>query len=201
MILQAGKTSFKLSFSFIALVVLMILFHEEKIIVLSLISSFIHESGHLSFMYLFGDSVKSVELTFFGMRIDKNLSTNLSYKKDIVIALGGILFNLLFAVISYIVYCASNLRYFLILAAVNFVIAIINSFPVSVLDSGKALRCGLLLYLSKESADKISDCISYLFILIFAVFSVFYFIFYNVNISLLAVNLYLIFITILKKRS
>ena len=201
MILQAGKTRFKLSFSFIALIVLMILFYEEKIIVLSLISSFIHESGHLSFMYLFGDSVKSVELTFFGMRIDKNSSTNLSYKKDIIIALGGIIFNLAFAVVCYIIYAAYRLRCFLILSAVNLVIAAINSFPVSMLDTGKALRCCLLLHFSKESADKVSDLISLIFIIVFSAFSVLYFVFYNVNISLFAINIYLILITILKKRS
>lgn len=201
MILQAGKTSIKLSFSFIALTVLMLLLREEKIILLSLLSSFIHESGHLLFMYLFGDSVKRIELSLFGMRIDKRTAVNISYKKDIAVALGGILFNLVFAVISYITYSISDSEFFLILSAINIIIAVVNSFPVSALDFGKALRCFLHLYLSEESAEIISDRISNVFILVFSSFSVLYSVFYGVNISLSAVNIYLIIITILKKRS
>lgn len=201
MILQFGKTRLKLSFSFVALTALMIIICEERIVISSLLSSFIHEFGHLFFMYISQDVPCNVEFTLFGMRIDKKGCANISYEKEIIIALGGIIFNILSAFVSFIVHISSNSEFFLVLTVVNLIVAVVNSFPVAVLDCGRAIRYALIIKTGKENSEKYTDFISKIFVFIFTIVSLVYFIVYGINISLFAINIYLVSITIIKKWS
>ncbi len=201
MIFQIGKTRLRLSFSFVALIVLMIILCEERVVLYSLVSSLIHESGHLFIMCILGDVPKNVELTLFGMRIDRAGNIILSYKKEIFIALGGIIFNIVFALLCLALYKIYELPDFLVVSVVNLIIAAVNSFPVSVLDCGRAVKSAFFAVKSRETSEKITENISYIFIVVFAVISTIYIAFYGVNISLIAINLYLFFITIIKKWS
>ena len=81
MIFHIGKTEFKLTFSFVALLGIMVIVCEEKIVIYSLLSSVIHESGHLLFMYLFKTPPEKIELSLFGIRIDRTEKVCISYKK------------------------------------------------------------------------------------------------------------------------
>ena len=196
-----GKTVFRLSFSFVALIVVMVILCEDKIIIYSLISSLIHESGHLFFIFLLGDAPKRIELAAFGMRIDRADKPCISYKKEIFIALGGILFNLIICMFCLIINSIRANKILIELAVINAVITVINSFPVSDLDFGKALRFVLLIYTNKETSDRYADAVSFCFVCIFTALAVLYIVFYGVNISLIAINLYLILITVKKKWS
>lgn len=201
MIIEIGKTSFNLKFSFVALIVTMMLVCDEKIVLVSLISSLVHESGHLLFMYLTGVVPKCVEFSLFGMRIDRNVSSNLSYKNEFLIATGGIIFNLIFSALCYIIYIINENMLFLLITAVNIMIVIINSFPVGVLDFGRALRYILLMYFDGKKSEKLLNIISYVFVIIFSLITAVYCIIIGFNISLITLTAYLIFITIIKKWS
>lgn len=201
MTIETGRTSYKLSFSFIAFTVLMMLLLDEKIVFLSLCSSIVHECGHLFFIFAVGDKPKTVELTLFGMRIDRKESANLSYKKEALIASGGIIFNLIFALCCYIIYCVVGKEIFIMLTVVNIVIMLINSIPVHVLDFGRVLRYILLLHFDSEKCEKILIWLSYIFVGIVSAITVLYCIFINMNFSLIAVTLYIISITVIKKWS
>ncbi|MBE6774748.1 MAG: hypothetical protein E7543_00985 [Ruminococcaceae bacterium] len=201
MIFFIGTTKIKLSFSFVAFIVLMIMLCEENIVLLSLVSSFIHECGHLFFMFLSGDMPQSISFTPFGIRIDKANSSVVSYKKEALIALGGIIFNIFFSVLFFILYLCLGVNKFLILSAVNTVIAAVNAFPVSVLDCGRALRYALIVLKDDASAEKYADTVSSVFIALFTGATVAYTLFLGANISLIGINLYLIFITVIKKWS
>ncbi len=202
MILSVGKTKFKLSFSFVALIVLMIIVCDEKVVLYSLTSSLVHESGHLFFMCASGDKPDTVVFTLFGMRIDRAADVAaLSYKKELLIALGGIIFNSAFAGICFVAYLISGSYDLLMLSAVNLVVVAVNSLPVYVLDCGRAVRYALLICTEKEKSEKYADAVSDAFIIIFTVASIGYFLAFGVNISLFCINLYLIFITLIKKWS
>lgn len=201
MIFRVGNVTVRLSFYFVALLVIMIILCNEKIIIYSLLSSLIHESGHLFFMCFFKDAPNRVELTLFGMRIDRVNKSSISYKKEIFIALGGIIFNLTFSAVCIVIYAAFGNVVFTEIAAINLIIAAVNSFPVSVLDAGRAVRYALLINKSKEKSEKYADTVSHCFVSVFTVTSVVYLYYYGINLSLIAINVYLIFITIIKKWS
>lgn len=194
-------TKLKLSFSFVALIVLMIILCDESVVLCSLAASLIHECGHLFFMYIFADIPKYIEFSLFGMRIENKPDSVVSYRSELLVSLGGIVFNMIFAAIGFVLYNVFSLYYFAVFSAVNIVVALVNSFPVSVLDCGRAVRCFILMYCKTDKWEKYAELISKGFVLIFIVVSLLYFCYCGFNISLLAINLYLILITIIKKWS
>ncbi len=198
MIFRLGNTKIKLSFSFVALTVTMILICNEKIVLCSFLSSFIHEFGHLFFMIISGERPEKIEMTLFGMRISRTEKNCTSYKNEILIALGGIVFNFIFAVLFFVMFKLYGIYVFLIISTVNIIVAVVNSFPVSSLDLGRAIRYTLKY---KEINELYFSIISYAFTLVFVAFSAVYTVMYGINISLFAINLYLIFITVIKKWS
>ncbi len=198
MIFHFGSTKVSLSFSFVALTVTMILVCNEEIVLCSFLSSFIHECGHLFFMHLTGEKSESIEMSVFGMRISRGENSGVSYKNEILISLGGIIFNLAFAVIFFSAYKLSENNLFLIIGTVNIIVATVNSFPVEALDLGRALRYVMLYREISESRFRVISCA---FTVLFVFASAFYMSVYGLNISLSVVNIYLIFITVIKKWS
>ncbi len=198
---ETADTSFRISFSFIAFVVLMMLLCDEKIVFISLCSSVFHETGHMLFIYFVGDKPKAVELTLFGMRIDRTDHSIFSYKKEALIAAGGIIFNLIFALCCYIIFLTTKNKILFILAVVNIVIASINSVPVRILDAGRIIRCLLLSRFDNEKSETIVDYISYISVILLSAVTLIYCIFVNINFSLIAVTIYILSITLIKKWS
>ncbi len=201
MILRIGRTRLKISFSFVALIAIMVMLCDERIVLCSLLSSLIHESGHLFFMLLSGDAPKNIEMSLFGFEIDRSNKVRLSYKKEMLISLGGIIFNMIFSIFSLIIYNLSQSEEAFLFSGINFVVAAVNAFPVSVLDCGQTVKYFLLLHFDSEKSEKYAECISVVFTLIFTASSFIYLLLLGVNISLVAVNIYLIIINVLKKWS
>lgn len=200
MTVEFGSAELRLRFSFAAIVTLMLLFCDEKIVLMSLFSSLIHESGHLILMCLFGEKIHYVELSLFGMRIEKQ-SSLLSYGKEALIAMGGIILNFLFSLFGFVMYLASKSTDFLFFAVVNGFIALINMIPVKVLDFGRCIHAVLSGRYEEEKSERIMDVLSIACTLILCVICVIYCIMVKVNLSLIAVTVYLCIITFKKKWS
>ena len=100
MTLIVNETRYKIDFTFALTVTLMLLLCSEETVIISLLSSGLHEMGHLILMFIFRQRVVSVTFGAFGVRIDRQLSQNLSYKKEAIIAFGGIMINFLIAILS-----------------------------------------------------------------------------------------------------
>ena len=101
-------------------------------------------------MFIFNQKVISVTFGSFGVRIERQLTQSLSYKKEAVIALGGIGVNFVIASLSAIHYLLYGSDFTFKLSAVNVIIALFNMIPIDTLDMGRVLRYTLL-------------CIKYLF--------------------------------------
>lgn len=198
MIFQICNISIRIAFSFVTLIVTMALVCDEKIIFYSVLSSMIHECGHLFFMCILDEKPSKIEFMLFGMRISRSESRSASYKNEILIALGGIIFNCICSVLLFTAFKISGKSDLLIISLVNIIVAAVNSFPVPSLDLGRAIR----YYLEyNEINESYFTVISYAVTFLFAFFSAIYMVLYGINISLIAVNMYLIFITVIKKWS
>ncbi len=199
MTVRTEKTIFELSFSFAALLTVMLLLCDEGVVLLCLLSSFFHEGGHLFFMYLFGDVPEKISLGAFGMRIERR--SFLSCKKEAIVALGGIIFNLVLCCVSAVGYMLTASRYALELIAVNGFVAMLNSIPVGVIDMGRAVECILMSRLTAEKACRIMGIISTVSVVLFTLAFFAYTGYFGFNFSFTAVTIYLIFITIIQKWS
>lgn len=200
MIVDLPAFQLRIRFSFAAVITVMLLFSEEKIVLMSLFSSLIHESGHLLLMLYYGDRINYVELGIFGMRIEKE-GTVLSYKKEALIAMGGIILNLICVIISVVGFLLTEKEDFVIFALVNGFIALINMLPVKILDFGRCLISLLNEKYGEEKSVRITQMLSAAFTLIFSLACIAYCIFIRLNFSFIAVTLYLNIITFKKKWS
>ena len=61
----------KISFSFFALVLLMLSFDNSSILLVSLISSLFHELIHIVFIFLFGGKISELSLSLLGGKIQR----------------------------------------------------------------------------------------------------------------------------------
>lgn len=201
MTLIVGSTRYRIDFTFSLTVTLMLLFCQGDTVILCLVSSLLHETGHLMLMHLFRQKVLTVTLGAFGMRIDRHFSTEISYKKEAIIAFGGIGVNLLVAFISGLYYYLKGTDFCLRLAAVNIFIALFNMIPVDTLDIGRVLRYTLLCFYDEGKSHKILYTVSVLSVNVLALLCLIYSIRLSVNPSLIAVTVYLYVITLFKKWS
>lgn len=199
MIAEIGRTRIRLSFSFAATVTLMLYLCDEGVVLTTLSASLFHEAGHLFFLRAFGEIPTDIEFSAFGMRITRPPHSALSYKKETVVALGGIIFNLFAAALCSAFFSAEKSNPLSLATPVNIIVAAVNSLPNRYLDAGRALYYLLLGTVSQETAERILDTVSYAFTLLLFLFWLFFSLFVKVNISLSAVTLYLVLITFKRK--
>ena len=201
MTLIVKDTKYKVDFTFSLTVTLMLLLCKEETVIISLLSAMLHETGHLLFMFLFHQRVHSVTFGCFGVRIDREFSSSLSYKKEALIALGGIMVNFIIAISGTIYYHLYGSVFSLKLTAVNIIIALFNMIPLDTLDMGRVLRYTLLYCTDENKCDRILNVISIVFVNLLAGICFIYSLFIGFNLSLIATTVYLYVITLFKKWS
>ena len=200
MTVEIGRTKLHLRFSFVLLITLMLLLCEERVVLMSLFASCIHETGHLILMLISGDKINYIELGLFGMRIERQ-GTMLCYKKEALCAMGGIAVNVLAAVVSSVLYISTDNAGYILFSIVNGFVAAVNMIPVRILDFGRFIHLLLCEKKGIMKADEIIDRVSFVFALILNGFCVIYCIVIGPNISFIAVTVYLDIITFRKKWS
>lgn len=196
--LELKRTRIEFSISFVILVTLMLIFFDEKIVLLSIASSLIHECGHLLAIRLCGEKIERVVFGAFGLRIERCAFTRVSYKSEVLIALGGIAvnFSAFFLSLFFFLFCESETV--LIFGIINLFVGLFNSVPVCSLDMGKALLSLLKAKRNEEEAERTANGISAAFTLCFLCFTVVYCVIIGLNFSLIIVGLYLLSETELK---
>lgn len=145
------------------------LFSAEKILYLLLFSS-VHELSHLIALLLVGGKADSIKLSFYGIAL--KYSCKISRIREFAVIIAGPL---------------ANLVLFLFLNDdINFMLFLINIFPVYPLDGGRILD--LFSY-------RLSSLTSKIFLIILILVSLYLIIFYK-SFSLFLISVYLIFYSI-----
>lgn len=201
MTLIAGNTRYRIDFTFALTVTLMLLFCHRETVILCLISSTLHEAGHLILMYVLEQRVLTVTFGAFGIRIDRQCTSAVSYKNEAIIAFGGIGINLLTATVSALYYMFSGCSFTLRLTAVNIFIALFNSIPIDTLDMGRVLRYTLLSLYDEIKCSTVLNVLSAVTVNMLLLTTIIYSIKFTVNPSLIAVTVYLYVTTLFKKWS
>lgn len=194
MTVDFGRTKLKIGFSFFLVASLMLLLSDSKIALMCFLSSAAHELGHLFMMLVFSQRLRLISFGAFGIRIEKDESVFQSYRRQALVALGGVFVN-------FIICSAAALYYFLFksldaaaLFFVNVFIAALNLMPAKSLDAWNALHCAFMLRMSEQKALRTLSVISAVTVIAFSAFCVVYFIFFGFNASLTAVCIYLLFL-------
>ena len=191
---------YEFTFSFFALLCLTFLMTEGSTSAVCILSSFLHECGHLIPLYIYKSPPKRVVLAAFGIRIDRTEERVLSYKKEAVVSIGGILVNILLSFAGFAVWRCSAGETAFIFMFVNIFIGVLNSIPVSVLDLGRFLRYILLVRYDEEKVSCTVDRVSLVSVITVTVLTVLYTVFLGVNLSLIAVSIYLLILNFQERR-
>lgn len=129
----------------------------------------IHECGHMLFSKIINFKFESIVLYPFGGLTIYNEDLNVSTNKELFVLIGGITFQILFLIFTYILYSNSyiTLHTFTIIKKINILLISFNFMPVLPLDGGKLINIILDKIFSYKLSNTISIIMSILFICIF----------------------------------
>jgi len=134
---------FLVSFQFILIILIAILFHE---------------AGHLLAIKAFGSEIVELRLESTGAAIIYD-DSRMSYKAELVTALAGPLFSFILAYISALLGKIWG-EFWFTLSGVSLVLCAFNMLPAALLDGGRVLYMTLAHFFGTERAEKISFFVS-----------------------------------------
>lgn len=184
------KANISLSFSFFAIIAILILFDKSNYALLGLIACIVHELGHIAVMFLFSVSPKQIVFYGAGIKIVPDFKNNTTIFQDFLILIAGSTTNLIIFAVLYPL-SADNFVMALF-ATINLVIGIFNLIPFKHFDGGRIID---LILFSSSSHDtlKIRKAIRILSIILLVILGVVFAIFQYGNISLFLTIGYIIF--------
>ncbi len=150
----------------------------------------IHELGHITFAKLCKAKIKKFKMGGFHLSISYDCS-EISYKKEILVCLGGIAFNVLSAVFMLAFpYFKGEKRDFFIIC--SFCLAFMNLYPAEILDGGGVLKALLNSFLSPLKSEKILRGVSIFAIILLWMASIYFQLVFSSNMSLFFISVLLL---------
>ena len=188
-----------LSFTFFALIILLIVFNKNEFLYLTCFFAIIHEAAHLVALNNFGVIITEFKISLFGANIKTESYKKISVKNEIIILLAGVMANLLFAilfsVLNYFIKSEITENIFLI----NSSLFIFNLLPFYNFDGGKIIEILLKTKFNEKTADVLVSCISFIVLIPFTWFSINLFLQNYNNFYFLIVSVLMLLTIILKK--
>lgn len=157
---------------------------------LLVIAYLIHELGHLFFARLTGAKMRKIKVGAMHLSLSYDPS-ELSYIREMLICFGGIVFNLISALIFFVIpfFHKESAKFF---AVCNLSLAIMNLYPASVLDGGGILKCILYMIFPQTVAEKISRGVSVFAIILLWLLCVYFQLVFMPNVSLFIISMVLL---------
>lgn len=134
----------------------------------------IHELGHVFFIKLFNYNIVSIELLPFGgfTTIDTKINNNIN--KDLLIACGGFIFQLLFMLFLYLFQDYFNIITYNLFINYNLVLILFNLIPIIPLDGSNIIHLMLEKIFSYHLAYYLNFFISIISLFIFLIVNYYY---------------------------
>lgn len=181
----------EITFWFVALITFIISLNAPSNVLVTVISSLLHETGHLLIMTSVGNKPQSVRFEITGMNIIRQPDFKISTKNEILIALGGPFINLICFLLSVIILCFYENENILTFGCINLILMIFNLLPIKKLDGGMALYYILSQKYDNLTCTKILKITSVFFITLIYIWGIYAFISSKYNISLIIIAIFL----------
>lgn len=185
--LDFGKTVLKINFSFAVAVTLTLIIDESGVGAIALLCCIIHEAGHIICLLVLGEKPKKIELSFYGIKLERCPMLSQSTAGDLLVFASGPSVNFIFSAVLFLL---SN--FFVSLrdaAIISLCIGFFNLLPCKPLDGGNILGVILFRNTNHRTADKICIAAAVMTVIPMFVAGV-YFLKKGGNITLLAVAVY-----------
>lgn len=186
--LNIGKTSLRINVSFAAVVTLMLILDESGMCAVGLFCCIIHETGHIICLAALGERPASVELSFYGIKLERKEPSILTASDELAVYVAGPAMNF---ILSALLFLLSKGHGEIKTAAVtSLCVGAFNLIPCRPLDGGNILFQVFSILFKDGRAEKICKDISYA-ILVPMAFAGLFMLFRSGNITLAAVTVYL----------
>ena len=160
------------SFTFFALIILLVIFNKNDFLYFTCFFAIIHELGHLFFLNKFGVKICELKISLFGANIKTESFKKISIKKEVIVLLSGPLVNLIFSAVLYFVNLIIKNVDLSNLILINLGLAIFNLMPFYNFDGGKIIEILLKSKFNEKITKTIVSCISFAILVPFTLFSV-----------------------------
>ena len=185
--LDFGKTVLKINFSFAVAVTLTLIIDESGVGAIALLCCIIHEAGHIICLLILGEKPKKVELSFYGIKLERHPMSSQSMTGDLFVFASGPSANFIFSAILFLL--SSFFVSLRVAAIISLCIGVFNLLPCKPLDGGNILGTILFSNTNQRTADKI--CLAAAIMTVIPMFAAgIYFLKKSGNITLLAVAVY-----------
>lgn len=152
--LDFEKTTLKINFSFAVAVTLTLIIDESGVGAIALLGCIIHEAGHIICLLVLGEKPKKIELSFYGIKLERNPMSTQSTAGDLLVFVSGPSANFIFSAVLFLL---SNIYHSLRDAAIiSLCIGIFNLLPCRPLDGGNILYTVLCRNTKRKTAENIS---------------------------------------------
>ncbi len=196
-------TTFKISFSFLALILLALATDKSRTVILFLIFAVLHEAVHLIFIYCLSVPPKMVSLSLLGANISRCDNSTTSLSSEFLINISAPVFNIATGAFLKII-SIINSEYNSLLeetALVNLALGLFNLVPFYTFDGGNALKYFLLKFCTEKATEGLMTVISLVVTVLFSFTSIYIFLNYHHNFSLLIMCVYMFLSIIFKKQN
>ena len=193
--LDLGETVLRINTSFAAAVTLSLIIDESGFCAAALFCCAVHEIGHIICLLFIGERPKLIELSFYGIKLERR-NENLCRIENVAVYASGPLVNLVLSAVLFALGKSDGMKS---AAAVSLCVGAFNLLPCEPLDGGNIMKVMLLRIMSEEKGVKTAAFIS-AFILVPMLSCGFYLFAKSRNITLIAVSLYLIFVNIINAK-
>ncbi len=187
------NTSVKLSFSFVALVLLFIISEKDNLYFITFFNALLHELIHIFFIIIFKGEIKEFKISIVGCELKRHdlIGSNIH---NAVIYISAPVFNIILGVICLLVIKESNN-----FVVSNLTLGFFNILPFYKFDGGCFLKSILLHFFNENKAEKITTTVSIIVTILFALISIPVVFYYKNGLFLIFFNLYMILALIFKK--
>lgn len=183
---------FSIHYSFLILLLASIIFNYAYLLILYFICLVLHELAHALVAKRLGYRIGKIKLMASGALLEAE-SDEFSFSDEILIAISGPLFNLLFCLVIVVFWwlVPESFNFTQDLCVINLAIFAFNVLPIFPLDGGRILLAVLSKKLERKYATKITKLIAIIIsLLMFFVFVVSLFSMPNFNLAIMSVTLF-----------
>ena len=192
---KLGETVLRINISFAAAVTLTLIIDESGLCAAAFFCCIIHELGHIAALLFFGEKPKLIELSFYGIKLERFGVSGMKSLGEIIIYASGPTAN--FA-LSALLFVFGNTRDVKTASLISLCVGLFNLLPCQPLDGGNILRFFLERRTDSVACEKICFGVSCLTVAPMIAAGVILLL-RNGNVTLLGVSVYLWLAVISKK--
>ena len=149
---KLGETVLRINISFAAAVTLTLIVDESGLCATAFFCCIIHELGHIAALLLFGEKPKLIELSFYGVRLERSGSSGIKSIGEIIIYASGPTANFALSALLFVFGGTEGIK---TAAVISCCVGLFNLLPCQPLDGGNILKFFLERVTNSEICEKI----------------------------------------------